>query len=150
VAGVCALILSAHPELTPMEVIYALRKTSSLSGNPNNVYGYGIVNAYDAILSFGYAWGKYLKLDVKNGDLIIKTRFALKNPVDAKSVKCVYAIQGSKTGEAAMELININDPGDNSYEATAVIKGVKENISSLNMRFYFSVKDNTGKEYKLE
>ena len=50
VAGVCALILSAHPELTPMEVINALRKTSSLSGNPNNVYGYGIVNAYDAIL----------------------------------------------------------------------------------------------------
>jgi serine protease AprX len=150
VAGVCALILSAHPELTPMEVINALRKTSSMANNPDNVYGYGIVNAYDAILSFGFAWGKYISMDFKNDGLIIKTRFALKNPVDVKSVKCVYSIQGSKTDEVAMELKNINDPGDNSYEASAFIKGIKEGSTSLSMRCYFSVRDNTGKEYKFE
>ncbi|MEO8209273.1 MAG: S8 family serine peptidase, partial [bacterium] len=36
-AGICALILSAHPELTPMQVRDALRNTASLSKNPNNI-----------------------------------------------------------------------------------------------------------------
>ncbi len=144
VAGVCALILSAHPELTPMEIINALRKTSSQANNPDNIYGYGLVNAYDAILSFGFVWGKYLVTEVQGDGLIIKTRFASKNPIDVNSAKCFYTLSGSNNSEVKMELKSINDPGDNAYEGKAFIKGVKD-ISSIN--YYFTVKDNTGKEF---
>ena len=52
-AGVCALILSAHPGLTPAQVRWALKMTASRSGNPDNSYGYGIINALDAVNYFG-------------------------------------------------------------------------------------------------
>lgn len=52
-AGVCALILQAHPELTPMEVREALRETAGNAANPDNRYGWGLVNAYDAVYYYG-------------------------------------------------------------------------------------------------
>ena len=49
IAGVCALILDAHPSLTPMEVLQLLRSTATRSNNPDNQYGWGIINALDAV-----------------------------------------------------------------------------------------------------
>ena len=49
VAGVCALILDVNPNLTPMEVLQFLRTTASQSNNPDNLYGWGIVNTLEAI-----------------------------------------------------------------------------------------------------
>ena len=51
-AGVAALILCANPNLTPMEVRDAMRNTASQSSNPDNLYGWGILNALDAINYF--------------------------------------------------------------------------------------------------
>lgn len=45
VSGVCGLVLSANKDLTPMQVIGILRKFGNNSSNPNNTYGWGIVNA---------------------------------------------------------------------------------------------------------
>ncbi|MCC6255516.1 MAG: S8 family serine peptidase, partial [Ignavibacteriaceae bacterium] len=50
-AGVCALILQKNPSLTPMEVLQILRSTASRSTNPDNLYGWGIINALSAINS---------------------------------------------------------------------------------------------------
>ena len=50
-AGVCALILQKNPSLTPMEVLQLLRSTASRSTNPDNLYGWGIINALTAINS---------------------------------------------------------------------------------------------------
>jgi subtilisin family serine protease len=144
VAGVCALVLSAHPELTPMEVINALRKTSSLANNPNNVYGYGIVNAYDAILSFGFIWGKYFSSSVLGNDLVIKTRFASNKPIDINIAKCIYSISGGKSKEVKLDLTKINEPTDNAFEGSAVLKGVKD-LNSVT--YYFVVKETDGNEY---
>ncbi len=52
-AGVCALMLSAHPGLTPAQVRWALKMTASQAGSPDNLYGYGIINALDAVNYFG-------------------------------------------------------------------------------------------------
>lgn len=49
VAGVCALLLQKNPLLTPMEVLDILRSTASRSSNPDNRYGWGIINALSAI-----------------------------------------------------------------------------------------------------
>jgi subtilisin family serine protease len=49
VAGVCAMILSANSNLSPMQVRDLLRETADSSIRPNNFRGWGIVNAFSAI-----------------------------------------------------------------------------------------------------
>jgi serine protease AprX len=51
-AGVAALILCVNPALTPMQVRDAMRNTASQSSNPDNLYGWGILNALDAVNYF--------------------------------------------------------------------------------------------------
>ncbi len=51
-AGVAALILSANPGLTAMQVRDAMRNTASQSSSPDNLYGWGILNALDAVNYF--------------------------------------------------------------------------------------------------
>ncbi|MGB3091592.1 MAG: S8 family serine peptidase, partial [Candidatus Zixiibacteriota bacterium] len=48
VAGVCALLLEAHPDWTPVQVGNALRTTADRADNPDTLYGWGIVNAAKA------------------------------------------------------------------------------------------------------
>lgn len=55
VCGIVALMLEANPNLTALQVRTILRQTAT--GNnftgtlPNNTYGYGVVNAYEAVKS---------------------------------------------------------------------------------------------------
>ncbi len=49
VAGVCALILEAHPHWTPMQVREALMFTADKADNPDNLYGWGLVDALAAV-----------------------------------------------------------------------------------------------------
>ena len=44
-AGVAALLLEIHPDWTPAQVRAALLSTASRNTNPDNDYGWGIVNA---------------------------------------------------------------------------------------------------------
>jgi serine protease AprX len=48
VAGVCALLLEAHPGTNPIRVREALWNTASQADHPDNSMGYGIVNALKA------------------------------------------------------------------------------------------------------
>ena len=48
-SGVCALILSANRDLTPMQVVRILRKFASNSSSPNNQMGWGIIDASLAV-----------------------------------------------------------------------------------------------------
>ncbi|MFQ6609065.1 MAG: S8 family serine peptidase [Fidelibacterota bacterium] len=49
VGGAAAVVLSAHPDWTPMQVREALMMTASQSDSPDNDYGWGIINVWDAI-----------------------------------------------------------------------------------------------------
>lgn len=49
VAGVAALILSAHPEWTVGDVYHAITSTASQAETPDNSYGHGVVDAFSAI-----------------------------------------------------------------------------------------------------
>ncbi len=51
-AGVAALVLCYNPNLTPMQVRDALRLTASQSTSPDNYYGWGIINALNAMNYF--------------------------------------------------------------------------------------------------
>jgi subtilisin family serine protease len=48
-AGVAALIVHARPNATPIEIGDAMRLTASNAGSPNNLMGWGILNAVEAI-----------------------------------------------------------------------------------------------------
>jgi serine protease AprX len=52
-AGVAALIRCANPALTPMQVREAMRMTASNAAAPNNLMGWGILNADSAIGYYG-------------------------------------------------------------------------------------------------
>jgi serine protease AprX len=48
VAGAAALVLQANPNFSNMDIINAFKNTASQSQNPDNEYGWGIINTYDA------------------------------------------------------------------------------------------------------
>jgi subtilisin family serine protease len=48
VAGAAALVLQANPNFTNMDIIQALKNTASQSSTPDNAYGWGIIDAYQA------------------------------------------------------------------------------------------------------
>lgn len=47
-AGAAALVLQVNPSATNMEILEALRSTADNAASPNNSYGWGIINAYNA------------------------------------------------------------------------------------------------------
>ena len=49
IAGAAALLLQALPTLSPMEIREAVLLTASMSDNPNNTYGWGIMDAAAAL-----------------------------------------------------------------------------------------------------
>ena len=51
IAGAAALLLQADPSLTPMQLAALMKNTASKSTNPDNLYGWGIINTYAAVQS---------------------------------------------------------------------------------------------------
>ena len=49
IAGAVALLLQVDPTLTPMQLAAVMKNTASQSNNPDNLYGWGIVNTYSAL-----------------------------------------------------------------------------------------------------
>ncbi|HYW68018.1 MAG TPA: S8 family serine peptidase, partial [bacterium] len=47
-AGAVGLLVQAHPDWTPIEIIEALRSTATQSSAPDTLMGWGIAQAYDA------------------------------------------------------------------------------------------------------
>ena len=48
-AGAIALVRQARPDLSPMQLREAILMTASISDSPNNTYGYGIIDASEAL-----------------------------------------------------------------------------------------------------
>lgn len=144
-AGVCALILSAHPELTPMQVIEALKKTASLSNNPNNILGWGIINAYDAVLYFGMAWSNKPEITEISDGLEVSTYVASKDVIDPATVMLHYSADGGISYEETV--MTLSDPaGDqnNSGKYTVLLNGI---LSAESLKYYFSAEDYSGKRF---
>jgi len=96
VAGVCALVLQAHPELGPMEVREAIRETAHLVGEfPDNLYGWGLVDAYEAIYYHGmsftnFDWVSLLDEGLERMDVEVLSRTG----VESDSVFLFYRTGG--------------------------------------------------------
>jgi subtilisin family serine protease len=102
VAGVVAQILSAHPELTPQQVLNTLRGTASRALSPDNDFGYGIVNARAAVTAFGPAFSNAPEVDAsQSGVLGITVRILSRAGIDPASVRVHYAERNSNSFSTA-------------------------------------------------
>ncbi len=95
VAGVAALILQAHPYLTPFEVRDALRETADRAQNPDNDYGWGLVNAYEAIFYHGLFFSSQPKIfaNEQTGHLV-KIQIFSKFSLNQDALFVYYAVPG--------------------------------------------------------
>jgi serine protease AprX len=96
-ASAAALVLSAHPELTPMQVRQALMNTATPLSDaypslevPNNFYGYGFIDAYKAVLNDGLAFSNIPIITVKDSFYFITTWIASKSTLNADSLAFYY------------------------------------------------------------
>ena len=76
VAGAAALILSAHPHLTPEEIREGLLQTASQSNNPDNFMGWGLIDALAATLYHGPAFGNDFEIQEIGDTIEITVRVA--------------------------------------------------------------------------
>ena len=52
-AGVAALLVKEHPTAPPMTIVNAMKSTASKATSPDNLMGYGILNAVAARIALG-------------------------------------------------------------------------------------------------
>jgi subtilisin family serine protease len=103
VGGVVAQILSAHPDLTPAQVMEALRQTADRVNQPDNDFGYGIVNARAAVTYWGPAFSNEPEVSAaQSGVFGITMRILSRDGIGAGSTRIHYARRGSKSFNTAI------------------------------------------------
>jgi len=136
-AGVCALILSVHPELTPAQVLEALKMTANKKDSPGNVYGWGLINAYDAALYHGMIISNKPEITEAGDNQIISISVLSNNTIVPESVKMFYSMNGGEFTERVMVLAEKSGE-NNSGKYTAT---VPFDVRVDNVKFYFSASD---------
>lgn len=135
-AGVTALILQAHPYLTPFELRDALRNTADRAKNPDNDYGWGLVNAYEAIFYHGLFFSRTPEIDSDaQAGHRVRIKIFAKNELKDNALFAYYATAGQSFTSVA--LVSANKP--NEYEAWLPLQS--ENTL---VKFYFSAMDVAG------
>lgn len=133
-AGIAALVLSAHPELSSDQVVEAIKKTSSKSSNPDNLYGWGIPNAEKAVSYFGPAFSNTPILTDYENNLEIRTyvfsSFGLVKP----SIE-LHLLNDKRQKESVYKL----KEKDDYYTCS-----IDVNLRNEKIIFYFTAKDKRG------
>jgi subtilisin family serine protease len=96
-AGVAALVLSAHPEFTPIQVRDVIRNTASRADRPDNFYGWGLIDVRVAVLSSGLVFSNLPHLYYNDLANIVTTYAASKSGVDNLGFRLLYSLDGGKT-----------------------------------------------------
>ncbi len=137
VAGVAALILEAHPYLSPYQVAEALRNTASNADNPDNDFGWGIVDAYEALFYNGMFFSHLPEIthDAQRGHKIAIQIFSKYQLVE-DSLFLYYATEQNGNYQR-LPLSKGNQ--ENSYEAWIPLQQAGEVV-----KCYFSARDVSG------
>lgn len=107
-AGVVAQIVSAHPEVTPQQMLQVLHNTASRANAPNNDFGYGIVNAKAAITALGPAFSNLPSVDTnQTGVFGVTMRVLSRDGLQANSMTAHYAERPS-TSFTAVALTQVD------------------------------------------
>ncbi len=142
VGGAAALILSAHPELTPIQVRNALRNTASNPATPSDSSGWGVINTYNALLYHGMVLSTDPEVLPGGGGGTSVGVFVVSNSqVKKDSVKLYYSIDGGLTfAQTVMTLTDLVDSSKNSGKYVGLIPS---QASSVDVKFYVSAVDST-------
>ena len=149
-AGVAALVVSAHPELTPMQVREALTLTAvhindtdpvkNITSWPNNWYGYGMVNAIEAILYHGLVFSNRPVVTSTDTSFTIRIWIKSKNTLTADSL----ALYFKHPADAAFTRVLLSPSGSADQYFVHVSRSLVDSASVG----YFSASDNSGKSRK--
>lgn len=133
-AGIAALVLSSHPELTNKQVIEAIKNTASNHNNPDSLLGWGVPDAEKAVTYFGPAFSNVPELEISENEVDIKT--------------FVFSLYGLIKPSVSLHLLK-----NNSEEEMFIMKEMDENYFSYSIKtesgsdkicFYFTAKDIKG------
>ena len=138
-AGVCAMVLQAHPELSPMEVRDAIRETASQHDSPDNFMGWGLVNAYEAIFYHGMIFMNFKTVSLPVETLIsIEVDLLSKSGVDPGSVFIFYREEETEDFQRT-QLQKISGTCIQTYRAL-----LPYSINLESLKFYLSAVDALG------
>jgi serine protease AprX len=137
-AGVCALIISAHPELTPMQVREAIRMTANMKDKPGNIYGWGLVNAYNAVLYWGPVMSNKPEVTIAGDKIYISIFVLSKNVINKENVKLYYSAGDSRSfAEVNLEPVETFDETNSGrYLASMPVEKIRNNL-----KLYFTATD---------
>ncbi len=149
--GAAALVLSARPELTPIQVRDALRNTAARTDTvnhpvvPNNFTGWGLVDAFDAALSFGPIFSNLPEVDVVDSMSIVKTKVVSKFGIVPSTVTLHYAFPPDTTySSITMGLDSMMFfPTSGRYAAT-----IPSHLLGSTVNFYIDAKDGDSNYYR--
>lgn len=142
VAGSAALILSAHPELTPIQVRDALRNTANNAAAPNDTLGWGVINAYKAMLYYGMVLSTDPEVTLTpEGNTNVGVFVVSNSTIKKDSVKLLYSTNGGTTFTTVpMTLTDLVDSSKNSGKYLGIIP---EQAVGTDVKFYVSAVDST-------
>jgi hypothetical protein len=122
------MVLSAHPELTPIQVRDALRNTAANADKPNNAIGWGLINAYQAVLYHGMVMSTDPEVTfTQDSNYLVGMFIVSKSPVKKDSVRLFYTLNSGGTFiSVPMTLGEIVDTVTNSgrYFCTVPFSGI--------------------------
>jgi hypothetical protein len=121
-----------------MQVLEALKMTADRKNNPDNVYGWGLVNAYEAALYWGMIISNKPEVMIKDGSTALSTYVISKNNVDENNVIMYYAKSGDESFIPLKMKLSEKIDETNSGKYTV---NLPFNAGSESIRFYFSAND---------
>jgi hypothetical protein len=144
VAGAAALILSAHPELTNMQVRSALLNTANHINDgtvqttlyPNCFYGHGFVDALGAALYWGLIFSNRPVITATDTATLVSINIKSTAPLTADSLFLFY----KKTSAGVYKRVTMTATGIPDEFIASVKRG---EIDSTTVG-YFSARDNSG------
>ena len=149
-AGAAALMLSARPELTPVEVRNALRASAdtlnaaSYPVRPNNFIGWGAVNALSAALAFGPIFGNQPVVRTDSTGTTVAVTVVSKFGVKPEGVTLRYA-EGNAAGFLTIAMVldsSMIFPTSGRYRAA-----LPAMASGTLVRFSVDAADSAGNSY---
>jgi subtilisin family serine protease len=148
-ASAAALVLSAHPQLTPMQVRQAILQTavhyddgtSQTAVYPNNLYGYGFVDAYNAALYDGPVFSNTPTVTTDGLQVTVTT--LIKSNVGFIADSLLLYFKKPQDPSFQTERFRQDLGSDNNYSAT-----LPANIVDSTTLCYFFARDSAGRIQK--
>ncbi len=146
VAGAAALVLSAHPQLTNMQVRDAImqnavrlsREPFETASYPNNYYGWGFLDAHKTALSLGPVFSNAPEVKAEETNLIISIKIVSNTGIRSNSVFLHFTDGITNYTTSLFPTANANEYQCNIPRFNADVK----------ITGYFEMEDDSGRYYR--